>query len=72
MGLRLFSETAGPPWPVPIIVEMTCDGEHGLFRPEPHRFPCPTVVYRAGWKETSGAGGEKCWLGPCCSGKVPQ
>lgn len=72
MPLRIFAETDGPPWPVPTVCEMTCDGDHWLFPAPPARFASFVTVYAAGWKETYTASGEKRWLGPCCSGKVAR
>lgn len=72
VGLILDATREGPPWPVPTFIELTCDGDHGLFRAEPVRFDCDpwaatalSLATAAGWKITAGRA-----LGPCCSGKT--
>lgn len=69
--LTVRAAREGPPWPIDLIVTMTCDGDHGLLRVEPQHFPDIFGISAAGWKETYTLDGRKRWLGPCCSGKRP-
>lgn len=76
MGVRLFCADEKLPIPRPVTLELTCDGEHGLFPPDPQRFDGAggfiahhAAAMRAGWLERHDTG-ERQWLGPCCSGKT--
>src|SRR5258708_37799611 len=66
----------GAPYPRPVVLELTCDGEHGLFEPTRQTFwhaagfiAQHTAAMRAGWLERV-IDGERHWFGPCCSGKT--
>ncbi len=75
MGLRIFCTDEAAPYPRPVVLELVCDGDHGLFTPEAVLFDEAdgfiaqhTTAMRAGWLETHDARG-RIFLGPCCSGK---
>lgn len=78
MGLRIFCPDETAPLPRPVVLELACDGDHGMFGPPaPVRFEQDDFVkqhaaaMRAGWLETHDASGP-IFLGPCCSGKRPR
>jgi hypothetical protein len=76
MGVRLFCTDETLPLPWPVALELSCDGNHGLFPPAPQRFEGGGFItqhaaaMRAGWLERQD--GERQWLCPCCSGKVTR
>jgi hypothetical protein len=59
------------PVPREMVLELTCDGDHGLFRPPPAIFSGPGwlnhYALAAGWR-TPSKGTERLWLCPQCSG----
>lgn len=75
MGMRIFCPDEDQAVPRDVVLELACDGEHGLFPPAPARFAGPgwlnDYAMTAGWKTTF-RDGERVWLGPCCSGKVSR
>ena len=75
MPLRIFCTDSTLPYPLPVTLELTCDGDHGLFPPTPQRFDDAdgfiaqhASAMAAGWLERVTDDG-RVWLGPCCSGK---
>lgn len=71
MGLRLFSPDPSGPIPRRVVLELTCDGDHGLFPPTVARFEQVgfmaqhAAAMKAGWLDRN-----ESVLGPCCSGKA--
>ena len=73
MGLRLFAKDESAPIPRGVIMELRCDGDHGLFGAPMHRFEEDGYVaqnsaaMRAGWLDRGDV-----ILCPDCSGKKPR
>lgn len=73
MSLRLFSPDPSQPIPRRVALELTCDGDHGLFPPEPARFDQAGFIAQyaaamaAGWLDR-----QEFVLCPDCSGKTKQ
>jgi hypothetical protein len=71
MSLRLFCRDESAPIPRQVIMELSCDGDHGLFPPAPARFEQDGFIaqyaaaMKAGWLDR-----QDVMLGPCCSGKA--
>ena len=74
MGLRIYAVKPRGALPRKVVLELTCDGQHGFVPPTPQVFSSGGFVRQfsdamsAGWKETFNHG-ERRFLGPCCSGK---
>lgn len=75
MGLRILCPDESAPFPRPVVLELTCDGDHGLFPPTPKRFEHRdgfvgehADAMASGWLERQAPRG-RIFLGPCCSGK---
>jgi hypothetical protein len=76
--MPLLIRVVDPAAPVPRETELvlTCDREHGLFPAEPVTFRGRSYIEQnaaamaAGWIE-SHSGGQRRFIGPCCSGKRP-
>lgn len=70
--IRAIDESAPPPRAT--VLELTCDGDHGLFAAEAQSFHGPSLIEQwsaaidCGWKETR-IGVRRVFLGPRCSGK---
>lgn len=65
----------GPPYPIPVAMVMTCDGDHGLFGQATQTFDDPagnakqySDAMAAGWKEDLRSSDRR-FLCPACSGK---
>jgi hypothetical protein len=82
VGILIYARWPAAPVPREAVLELACDGEHGgdLFAAPPARavFDDPSgfvaqhgAAMAAGWLETF-RGGERVFLGPCCSGKKPR
>jgi hypothetical protein len=79
MGLRIFAEDPAGPLLRKTLLELVCDGDHGLFPATRARFEQENYVAqrsaatRLGWR--AGApltkGGMRV-RGPCCPGKVNE
>ena len=73
MGLSLFCDDPSAPIPRAVVLELRCDGDHGLFPPESAQFREDGFVsayakaMKEGWLDRS-----LYWLGPCCSGKAQR
>jgi hypothetical protein len=73
MGIRIFVPDEAAAIPRAVVLELTCDGDHG-FLPPAQTFAQGGFIsqhdaaMRAGWKEAQGPNG-RLWMGPCCSGK---
>ncbi len=71
MSLRLFCPDDSLPPPRSVVLELRCDGDHGLFPPPAQRFEQDGYVaqnaaaMRAGWLDRG-----QVILCPECSGKV--
>lgn len=75
MGVRLYSDRSGPPWPVSVFLELECDAYFcdGPARPSAFKqtfehkddeFPLDQAT-KEGWKGVYAGR----WLCPYCSGK---
>lgn len=75
MGLAIEAVDEAAPVPRATRLVLCCDGDHGLFSPEPAAFHGSGYIeqfgqaMRAGWKDTHRSG-VRMIFGPCCSGKV--
>jgi hypothetical protein len=74
MGITIFCKDETAPYPRPLVLALTCDGEHGLLPATVEHFEHPggfiaqhAMAMKAGWLERGN--GERLWFGPCCSGK---
>jgi hypothetical protein len=70
MSLRLFCSDETAPVPRAVVLEMRCDGDHGLFPPDAARFEQHGFIaqyaaaMKAGWLDR-----QDSVLCPQCSGK---
>ena len=76
MGLRIYCPDETARIPRPTVLELTCDGDHGLLPALSQRFDHPdgfvrqhAAAMQAGWRETFEQERGRVFLGPCCSGK---
>ncbi len=73
MPLRLFCPDETAPIPRAVVLELSCDGDHGLFPPAPVRFEQDGYIakyaaaMKAGWLDRQ----DKIFC-PECSGKLLQ
>jgi hypothetical protein len=73
VSLRLFCPEPSAPPPRRVMLELRCDGDHGLFPPEPGRFERDGFVaqygaaMQAGWLDR-----QEAVLCPDCSGKAAR
>lgn len=77
MGLRITCPNEAISKPPRVILELTCDGDHGLlpvlecFVHEDGTIEQYSAAMRAGWKEHNNSHG-RLFFCPQCSGKKPR